>query len=68
MEDTWIKAVAVVACVFILTTGGCQARKNELRFEAIKAGVDPMVLSCAAGVSSNEQHICTIIAQREVKK
>jgi len=65
MESTVIKTIATVFCVFILTVGGCTVHKNELRFEAIKAGVDPMALSCAAGINSNEQHICTIIAQRK---
>ena len=67
-ENLWIKAIAAVICVFILTAGGCTIHKNELRCQAIKAGVDPMVLSCAAGVNSNEQHICTLLAQREGKK
>lgn len=63
-----IKACATVACVFVLTVGGCTIRENELRHDLIKSGVDPMALSCAADIGTNEQHICTIIAQRGEKK
>ena len=52
----------------VATMSGCTAHKNVLRFDAIKAGVDPMALSCASGVESKEVYICTIIAQKEKAK
>ena len=68
MENNVIKALTLVACVFILTAGGCEMRRNELKFEAIKAGTDPMALSCAAGVSDKEREICMVIAKRGESK
>lgn len=67
-ETTVAKYLCVAAVLMVATMGGCTAHKNVLRFDAIKAGADPMALSCASGVSDNEQHICTIIAQKEKVK
>lgn len=70
-EQFWIAfwKLALAFCFgAIVVMGGCTVRKNELKYEAIKAGVDPMAISCAAGVGTNEQHICTLIAQRGAAK
>lgn len=63
-ETNVMKYLCGAFAVFVLTAGGCTMHRNVLRYEAIKSGVDPMALSCASGVSDNEQHICTIIAQK----
>ena len=68
MESTVAKLITFVACVFILTAGGCEMRKNELKYEAIKSGVDPMALSCAVSVSERERDICMVIAKRGENK
>jgi len=67
-ESNIVKLLSIVCCVLIVVAGGCTIRKNELKYEAIKSGVDPMALSCASGVGNNEQHICTLIAQRGQQK
>ena len=67
-ETSVVKYLCVAAVLVVATMGGCTVHKNVLRFDAIKAGADPMALSCASGVSDNEQHICTIIAQKEKAK
>lgn len=67
-ETSVIKYACVAAVLIVATMGGCTAHRNVLKFDAIKAGADPMALSCASGVSDNEQHICTIIAQKEKAK
>lgn len=67
-ETIVVKYLCGAFVAFVLTAGGCTVHKNVLRAELIKAGADPMALSCASGVSDNEQHICTIIAQKEKAK
>lgn len=67
-ESTVVKAVATVFCVFIVTVGGCEMRRNELKYETIKSGVDPMALSCAVSVSERERDICMVIAKRGESK
>lgn len=68
MESTVAKLITVVVCVFILTAGGCEMHRNALKYEAIKAGVDPMALSCAVSVSERERDICMVIAKRGESK
>lgn len=63
-EQTFIKYLCAMFITFVVTVGGCTAHRDVLRYEAIKNGADPMALSCASGVETNEQHICTIIAQK----
>lgn len=67
-ETSVAKYLCVAAVLMVATMGGCTVHKNVLRFDAIKAGVDPMALSCASGVESKEVYICTIIAQKEKAK
>ncbi len=67
-ETIVAKYLCIAAVLVVATMGGCTVHKNVLRAELIKAGADPMALSCASGVSDNEQHICTIIAQKEKAK
>lgn len=67
-ETIVVKYLCAAAAVIVATMGGCTVHKNVLKFDAIKAGVDPMALSCASGISDNEQHICTLIAQKEKAK
>lgn len=66
-NEFWI-ALWKIAAAFcfgaIVVMGGCTVQRDQLKYDAIKGGVDPMVLSCAVGVEASEQHICTLIAQR----
>lgn len=67
-ETSAVKYFFGAFVAFVLTAGGCTVHRDVLRYDAIKSGVDPIALSCASGVSDNEQHICTIIAQKEKTK
>lgn len=67
-ETNAVKHLCAAAVLIVATMGGCTVHKNVLKYDAIKAGVDPMALSCASGISDNEQHICTLIAQKEKAK
>ena len=66
-ETNALKYVCVAFVLMVVSMSSCTIHRDVLRFDAIKTGVDPMALSCASGVETNEQHICTIIAQREKK-
>lgn len=67
-ETNAVKYLCAAAVLIVATMGGCTVHKNVLKYDALKAGVDPMALSCASGISDNEQHICTLIAQKEKSK
>lgn len=67
-ETLAVKYICVALAVIVATMGGCTVHRDVLKYDAVKSGVDPMALSCAYGIADNEQHICTIIAQRETRK
>ena len=67
-ETLAIKYLCVALAVIVATMSGCTVHKNVLKYEAVKSGVDPMAISCASGIRDNEQHVCTLIAQREARK
>ncbi len=67
-ETLAIKYFCVALAVIIATMGGCIVHRDVLKYEAVKSGVDPMAISCASGIRDNEQHVCTLIAQREARK
>ncbi len=67
-ETLAVKYICVALAVIIATMGGCTVHRDVLKYEAVKSGVDPMAISCASGIQDNEQHVCTLIAQRETRK
>ena len=59
-----LKYLCIAFMVFMTTVSGCTVHRDILRYDAIKSGVNPMVLSCASGIDSKELHICTLIAEK----
>jgi hypothetical protein len=59
-----LKYLCIAFMVFVVTAGGCTVHRDVLKYDAIKSGVNPMVISCASGIGEKELHICTLIAEK----
>lgn len=70
-EQYWLafwRSVFLAAALAISAMAGCTVHRDVLKYDAIKAGADPQALACANGAERDDQHICTLIAQRGVSK
>lgn len=69
-EKLWIKAIAIVVSILILTIGGLIINSRIVRsvtlIELTKAGIDPLSAECAVeGVTESNKVNCAILSVRK---